>query len=357
MEEIYAVLGRMFQYWSLQSLLAFVFWGGVFHVGTYLGAFAIDRLAFGPYKNRDGFRSSFRHDALCAFLELINARKALGNIMLLGGVAWLFRNSPKLEVNAYVSGAPVLGFLIYLLVFDFMLYWYHRLSHLNPLWIQHEYHHSATELNPLSDIRIHALSFPFLFFLVVWPVSMVYSLSPMDVLVFNWVANLLSILAHSRWDTGYGWLGRWVLVSPRHHRLHHSLTGDRHSNFGTYFVIWDRLFGTYRESGHAFTLPTGIDNNRFVHGERAALVEYLLVYPRFFSTLFELFRPGKVDNDERLDARRERRNLDSPRFFSGRDAGVRARANALSRVEGSLPGREHTTEIQEVGNQSDSVSL
>jgi sterol desaturase/sphingolipid hydroxylase (fatty acid hydroxylase superfamily) len=37
-----------------------------------------------------------------------------------------------------------------------------------------------------------------------------------------------------------------VLVAPGAHRTHHSADARDHGrNFGTVFVVWDRLFGTY----------------------------------------------------------------------------------------------------------------
>jgi hypothetical protein len=53
-------------------------------------------------------------------------------------------------------------------------------------------------------------------------------------------------LCHSNLTTGYGWIGRWLLVSPRMHRLHHAVAPEYHDkNFTFDLVIWDRLFGTY----------------------------------------------------------------------------------------------------------------
>ena len=61
--------------------------------------------------------------------------------------------------------------------------------------------------------------------------------------------SLLRLVIHSRIDSNFGWIGRWLLQSPVDHRLHHRLDSGRQAcNFGL-FPVWDRLFGTWREGG------------------------------------------------------------------------------------------------------------
>ncbi|HMA52249.1 MAG TPA: hypothetical protein VKP60_20965, partial [Magnetospirillaceae bacterium] len=61
-----------------------------------------------------------------------------------------------------------------------------------------------------------------------------------------------------KFTSDWGWFGRWVLVSPLHHRLHHSRNPDDYgANFGT-MLVWDHLFGTFRQpTSDAF--PLGVD--------------------------------------------------------------------------------------------------
>jgi sterol desaturase/sphingolipid hydroxylase (fatty acid hydroxylase superfamily) len=54
-------------------------------------------------------------------------------------------------------------------------------------------------------------------------------------------------------------LGRWGLlekftITPTHHLLHHSCNENNlNKNFGETFLIWDKLFGTYKENTEALT--------------------------------------------------------------------------------------------------------
>jgi sterol desaturase/sphingolipid hydroxylase (fatty acid hydroxylase superfamily) len=63
------------------------------------------------------------------------------------------------------------------------------------------------------------------------------------------VLNLtLHYLIHTRITSDFGWIGRWVVQSPLHHRLHHKLdTTEPTSNFSL-VPLWDRLFGTWAEA-------------------------------------------------------------------------------------------------------------
>jgi sterol desaturase/sphingolipid hydroxylase (fatty acid hydroxylase superfamily) len=289
----------LFYYITPDRLMGFIFWGGVLHVTTYAVAGLADRFFFGPYTDRNS-KNSLAHDLLCLFLELINFRKAVGNIFLLGGIALYFRSTDNLNLTLGLEQSAFIGFFVYILSFDFLLYWYHRMSHRGFLWVQHSYHHSASSLNPLSDIRIHALSFPFLFFLVLLPVSFVYRLGPFEIVAFHWLANIISILAHSRWDTDYGWVGRYILVSPRYHRLHHSVTPSKHMNFGTYFVIWDRIFGTYQMPSRDEKLIPGLnkDEDFGVIGSHP-IVGYIKIFPAFINAIIDNFAGWKSSLNKR----------------------------------------------------------
>jgi sterol desaturase/sphingolipid hydroxylase (fatty acid hydroxylase superfamily) len=67
---------------------------------------------------------------------------------------------------------------------------------------------------------------------------------------------------HGNIRSNYGVL-KYILVTPQSHRIHHSIE-ERHwgKNLGTYFTIWDRLFGTLYP--HYDEYPaTGIPDGRF----------------------------------------------------------------------------------------------
>ena len=57
--------------------------------------------------------------------------------------------------------------------------------------------------------------------------------------------KVLNMLHHSQIISNFGLFGK-VLVSPLHHRIHHSMSSEHiDKNFGNTLIIWDKLFGTF----------------------------------------------------------------------------------------------------------------
>lgn len=225
---------------------------------------------------------SLRYDLLGTAVEFAGGRYFFGWWMIYALVPAFFeRFESWRSVHALELPGPA-GILAYLLVFDFFFYWYHRCMHRAPLWVEHEFHHSATELNPLTGFRFHFLSYIFLLFFVVLPTMVFFKLTPIQFLFFALTLNTFSFLTHSNWNSGWGWLGNWVLISPRFHRAHHRI-GSREGNFGGTFVFWDRIFGTYLSEADSFYDPVGLEVNAYEDSRAGTLVMYLAVLPKFLS--------------------------------------------------------------------------
>ena len=144
--------------------------------------------------------------------------------------------------------------LCYLVCVDFFSYWIHRLMHSKALWSCHAFHHSPRAINWLSGARgsplhmvlivLPGLVFSTLFFIK--DNAFVFYL-----VVFIEVAS--QHLTHTNLKLPFERQLEWFLVTPRMHFIHHNYNkayGDR--NFGSYFSIWDHLFGTYVD---AATVP------------------------------------------------------------------------------------------------------
>ena len=205
--------------------------------------------------------ASIRLDLLSMAMSLLPHRR-LGYILSLGLLyvvdAHMLR-STNLSVTRYL---PTWGIqVVFLLLFQsFIMYWVHRMEHAIPaLWALHKFHHSAYQMTMLTAVRQTELMkgveqfLPLVFLaLVTEPIAARPSAgSPLFALFAVYFAYRCFIrvnqyLCHSNLTTGYGWIGRWLLVSPRMHRLHHAVAPEYHDkNFTFDLVIWDRLFGTY----------------------------------------------------------------------------------------------------------------
>ncbi len=150
-------------------------------------------------------------------------------------------------VHAEIGFAnPHANTLFVFLAMDFAKYGMHVLQHKIPFWWQgHKFHHAATEFNVITTARGHPSDHALQLVFPAVPAALLNA--TVDQFVFLTV--LLHVhggLTHSMLPWDFGWFGRWVLVSPLVHRVHHSAEPIHHDrNFGAVLVIWDRIFGTY----------------------------------------------------------------------------------------------------------------
>jgi sterol desaturase/sphingolipid hydroxylase (fatty acid hydroxylase superfamily) len=159
---------------------------------------------------------------------------------------WIAPAWPGLTDTAWFA------FLVYLLVFDFLDYWLHRGQHqFNWWWGLHSLHHSQRQMTMWSDNRNHLLDDLFRDIAIVL-VARLIGIPPGQFIAVVVCTQLLESLSHANLRSGFGLFER-ALVSPRFHRLHHSIGLGHESagrgtlgghNFAVLFPIWDILFRT-----------------------------------------------------------------------------------------------------------------
>ena len=148
-----------------------------------------------------------------------------------------------------VSTSAPIKLILYLVCVDFCSYWLHRLMHSKTFWSCHAFHHSPKAINWLSGARGSPLHMAF----IVLP-GLVFSTLFFihDGAVIFYIIVLIEIasqhLTHTNLRLPFEKQLEWFLVTPRMHFIHHNqnkLYGD--TNFGSYFSVWDHLFGTYTD--------------------------------------------------------------------------------------------------------------
>ena len=136
-------------------------------------------------------------------------------------------------------------------IIDAGLYAMHRLSH-HYLWAWrlHAVHHAAERLYWLNGERRHPLSA----LLMAGPglTTAVLAGAPPQV-VSAWLGLLSVQLAfqHANLDYRVGPVRRWLGVAEVHRWHHKRDYEDAQVNFGEFFMIWDRLFGTFLDRPEA----------------------------------------------------------------------------------------------------------
>jgi sterol desaturase/sphingolipid hydroxylase (fatty acid hydroxylase superfamily) len=152
-----------------------------------------------------------------------------------------------------VSDNAVVSLLIYLVVFDFIAYWTHRGQHqLEWWWRLHSLHHAQRQMTMWSDNRNHLLD-DIIGDVIMVLVAQIIGVAPGQFIAIVALTQLSESFQHANLRLWFGRVGERLWVSPRFHRLHHSI-GLGHEtagkgtlggcNFGVLLPWWDVLFGT-----------------------------------------------------------------------------------------------------------------
>jgi alkylglycerol monooxygenase len=144
-----------------------------------------------------------------------------------------------------LAGTPLTWVAVFLLV-DLGQYSLHRLSHrVNLLWACHAVHHSSEEFNYAVGLRNSSFH-GFLIWIFFLPLALIGV--PWRIVAVCYGLNVLyQFWLHTRLIGRLGPL-EMILNTPSHHRVHHGTDPaylDR--NFAGVLIIWDRIFGTFRE--------------------------------------------------------------------------------------------------------------
>jgi sterol desaturase/sphingolipid hydroxylase (fatty acid hydroxylase superfamily) len=164
------------------------------------------------------------------------------------------------ELKQFSVKEQVIATVLILVAMDFGYVLFHFLAHKVPfLWKLHRVHHSATELTPLTNERVHPLerlleysfvscfifvgSFAIIFFMGGLPAGANVHGVSLSILIFA-VLPHLNHLRHSQIWLSFGPLN-WLLSSPCMHQIHHSSDIKHHDkNFARLFSVFDLLLGT-----------------------------------------------------------------------------------------------------------------
>jgi sterol desaturase/sphingolipid hydroxylase (fatty acid hydroxylase superfamily) len=182
------------------------------------------------------------------------------------------------HLDAWVPGItdqPLLSFALYLVAFDFLGYWVHRGQHqFEWWWSLHSLHHSQRQMTLWSDNRNHLLD-SLLGDIIIAVAAQLVGVAPGQFIAIVAFTQLSESLQHANLRVWFGRVGERLWVSPRFHRLHHSIGLGHESagkntlgghNFGVLLPWWDMLFGTAN-----FALrydPTGIRDQLTEEGGR-----------------------------------------------------------------------------------------
>lgn len=235
-------------------------------------------VVFGSLEAIFGYLANSKRSKDDVFVELTNTlflmgitKPAIVFLTIMGLQSFM----PNLE--GFFRPLPFLfNLLLFLLIDDFLQYWYHRLSHEHKwLWKWHRAHHTATEMGLLVSYR-QAIYFYVLMPNIWWLGVYTFLGSGVAVGVGIVLKQIIIISSHSlvTWDSFFHKNKAFlpilkilerIFITPAFHHAHHAVSkidgvGNPNGNYGNMFSIWDQLFGT-ATFPHAFPSEYGIPND------------------------------------------------------------------------------------------------
>jgi sterol desaturase/sphingolipid hydroxylase (fatty acid hydroxylase superfamily) len=114
-------------------------------------------------------------------------------------------------------------------------------------WYLHRFHHSAPELNLFTGWRENPAAGLVNFLPGLTPLILLKLPTAGLFAAFFVTYQMLSSLQHSQLSWSFGWIGRWIIVSPQGHQIHHSIDEEHRDRNFSVCPLWDRMFGTWYE--------------------------------------------------------------------------------------------------------------
>ncbi|TXG38662.1 sterol desaturase family protein [Seonamhaeicola maritimus] len=147
-------------------------------------------------------------------------------------------------------GYESLGWIWYVWFFaivsdDFNFYWHHRFSHsIRLLWAAHVPHHSSKTYNFIIGLRNGW--FISLYKPIYWIWMAAVGFEPLMIAGCLIINSVYQFFLHTQLVPNLGILEK-VFNTPKLHIVHHSCNIEYlDKNHGGIFIIWDKLFGTYK---------------------------------------------------------------------------------------------------------------
>lgn len=238
--------------YEVSGLNSFTWQGALEFVGVALLVFVIELVAVGwnksSLKKIITFDKSAKSDFAIWLIETLSLFNILAFLFSLGTCYFLvgiIQKSFQLNLIGQIENG-YLQFAIVFVLSDLKEYIKHVAFHrFGPLWAVHEFHHAATSFTILTAYRFHFLQTSIGMFFDVVPFVLLGA--PIQTIVgVVLLRQIHGMLIHSNITHSWGFLGKYILVSPIAHRIHHSVNKEHYDkNFGGTFIFWDRLFGTY----------------------------------------------------------------------------------------------------------------
>jgi sterol desaturase/sphingolipid hydroxylase (fatty acid hydroxylase superfamily) len=133
-----------------------------------------------------------------------------------------------------------LKIIIYFLIVDSFLYWYHRSIHRQPFLKKyiHETHHNNYHMVPLDAITVSFLEILCNFLFIFLIPTYLTQINLFESIIIYGI--IVSHISYIHMDVNYNYFFNFF-INSKYHAKHHKIGGG---NYGQFFYIWDYLMNT-----------------------------------------------------------------------------------------------------------------
>ncbi len=244
---------------------------------------------------------------LCTSLNFLN--DVAFRLVTLGILSWFYAAG----LQIYTERGAVYWIMLFLAQ-DFAYYVLHCADHYCRIfWAMHVTHHSSEKFNLAVAIRSSVFQ-PYYRVLFFIPLALL-GFRPLDIVFMYAATQVYGFWVHTE---TIGKLPNWfefIFVTPSHHRVHHASNIEYlDSNMGMVLIIWDRIFGTFKEEMPDIKPRFGLTKNinsfhpvKVVFHEWQGIVNDLKQAPNLKTALNYLIKPpGWSHNGRSLTAKQMR---------------------------------------------------
>lgn len=170
----------------------------------------------------------------------------------------------QIHTGLFTNSSILISTIIFLLVFEFFQYWYHRLSHTGKgkigrfLWRVHLAHHLPDKVYVVMHTVFNPIN-AFVTATIIQLPLVLLGISPEAALAATLLIDLQSLVSHFNVNTRAGFLN-YIFIGTETHRYHHSANIDEAKNYGNTLAIWDIIFGTFYYKPGIIPEKLGMDN-------------------------------------------------------------------------------------------------
>ena len=154
---------------------------------------------------------------------------------------------------------------IFLMLFELLQYWLHRLSHEGRgalgrfLWRLHLAHHLPDRVYVVMHGVFHPVN-ALITALLIQSSMLLLGLSPQAAFAATLLIDLQTMISHFNVDIRAGFFN-YLFIGTELHRYHHSASVAEAKNYGTVIPLWDLVFGTFLYRPENLPARLGLDGS------------------------------------------------------------------------------------------------